>query len=157
MELKPCGTLSAYARHIRKREVPCQPCKDANAARRRDYYSKNKKVIYERNRAWAKKNRDKIRPAVRRNVAKRKTLKLQGNYEKYTEQQVFDAYGYLCYLCHGEIDFDAPRGSCGENWEMALHFDHVIPLSKGGSDSLENIRPSHAICNMKKGSRLSDA
>lgn len=29
---KDCGTFAAYRRHIRNGEVPCQPCKDANAA-----------------------------------------------------------------------------------------------------------------------------
>jgi len=35
-----------------------------------------------------------------------------------------------------------------------LHFDHVIPLSKGGPHAAENIRPSHALCNLRKGARL---
>jgi 5-methylcytosine-specific restriction endonuclease McrA len=26
----------------------------------------------------------------------------------------------------------------------------VIPLSKGGSDELENVKPSHGYCNIKK-------
>jgi 5-methylcytosine-specific restriction endonuclease McrA len=30
----------------------------------------------------------------------------------------------------------------------------VIPLSKGGNDTIENVRPAHAICNLRKGSRL---
>lgn len=30
-ELKPCGTPAAYARHLRDRETPCQPCREANA------------------------------------------------------------------------------------------------------------------------------
>jgi hypothetical protein len=28
---QPCGTRAAYRRHLRAGEVPCQPCKDANA------------------------------------------------------------------------------------------------------------------------------
>lgn len=35
--LKPCGTLTAYRRHLRAHEVPCQPCCDANAAASRAY------------------------------------------------------------------------------------------------------------------------
>ena len=30
--LKPCGTRAAYKRHLRRREVPCQPCVQANRA-----------------------------------------------------------------------------------------------------------------------------
>ncbi len=35
-----------------------------------------------------------------------------------------------------------------------LHFDHVIPLIKGGPHVAENVRPSHAGCNLRKGARL---
>jgi hypothetical protein len=34
---EPCGTLAAYRRHLRHGEEACQPCKDANAARSREY------------------------------------------------------------------------------------------------------------------------
>ena len=34
----PCGTYSAYKRHLRDRTPPCDPCKDANNAERRDRY-----------------------------------------------------------------------------------------------------------------------
>lgn len=30
--LKPCGTVAAYRRHLRKKEVPCLKCSAANAA-----------------------------------------------------------------------------------------------------------------------------
>lgn len=30
-DLQPCGTAAAYARHLRRSETPCRPCKDANA------------------------------------------------------------------------------------------------------------------------------
>ena len=76
--------------------------------------------------------------------------------EPYTTQQVLDFYGTSCHLCLGKIDLSAPRSAYeGSNWEFGLHVDHVIPISKGGPDVLGNVRPSHAICNMKKGSRLS--
>ena len=35
-----------------------------------------------------------------------------------------------------------------------LHFDHVIPLARGGAHSTENISVAHAICNLRKGTSL---
>lgn len=34
------------------------------------------------------------------------------------------------------------------------HLDHVIPLSRGGAHSEDNIRVTHARCNLKKGTKL---
>jgi 5-methylcytosine-specific restriction endonuclease McrA len=68
----------------------------------------------------------------------------------YNELQVIATYGINCYLCDLEIDFMAPR-KCGVvGWEIGLHIDHLVPVSKGGSDTLENVRPTHGLCNLVK-------
>ena len=41
-----------------------------------------------------------------------------------------------------------------EGWQRGLHLDHVVPLSKGGSDLIANVKPSHAQCNLKKNNRM---
>lgn len=85
---------------------------------------------------------------------KRKARLIKNGWEKYTPSEVFDRYGILCYLCSGKINYLSPRSTGVEGWESGLHFDHKIPVSRGGADTLENIRPSHAICNLRKGSKL---
>jgi hypothetical protein len=35
--VRECGTYAAYRRHLRKRETPCQPCRDAKAAYAKDH------------------------------------------------------------------------------------------------------------------------
>lgn len=34
-ELKPCGTDAAFQRHRRRGETPCEPCREAHAAKKR--------------------------------------------------------------------------------------------------------------------------
>lgn len=34
----PCGTVSAYKRHVRNGDIPCQQCKEAWAAYQRQRY-----------------------------------------------------------------------------------------------------------------------
>ena len=115
-----------------------------------DYYKKNQEKIYAINRAWAERNPEKVKSYGRRIASKRKALKLSNGHEEYTEQEVIEKYGTKCHICNTEIDFNAPRQPVGEGWQMGLHLDHLIPLAKGGEDKIENMRPSHAVCNIKK-------
>jgi len=57
--------------------------------------------------------------------------------------------GNLCRLCDTEIDLNVPRNS---RWGATI--DHIVPLSKGGADELENLQLAHWICNIKKGSKV---
>lgn len=59
----------------------------------------------------------------------------------------------ICYLCGkrvNEEDYSIRDKAfmCG-NWYPSI--DHVIPLSKGGKHSWENVRLAHRICNSVKG------
>ncbi len=38
----PCGNLSAYRRHLRHRETPCDACKPANAQAQAAYQARRK-------------------------------------------------------------------------------------------------------------------
>ena len=55
------------------------------------------------------------------------------------KQRVFARDGGRCLLCRSAYD---------------LHYDHDIPLSKGGSDTVNNIRILCASCNLRKGARI---
>lgn len=48
----------------------------------------------------------------------------------------------FCYLCGRPVA------------KNEVHYDHVIPLSRGGPHSENNIRVTHARCNLKKGTKL---
>ena len=69
---------------------------------------------------------------------------------QYSMLEVLLAHGTKCHLCGKEINYYAPRRVGFYGWENGLHLDHVIPLSKGGSDELDNVKPSHVKCNIKK-------
>ena len=48
--------------------------------------------------------------------------------------------GYVCHYCGAE------------NKDMTI--DHIIPISKGGSHTMGNVRLVHMGCNSKKSDRL---
>jgi len=114
------------------------------------YYELNKKKENERCKKYRTSNRDKINGLKR----KRRALTLGNDCSPYTLQQVIDTYGLDCHICNDQIDLKAPRQPGKDGWEFGLHIDHFVPLSKGGADNLNNVRPSHGVCNLKKGSKV---
>lgn len=92
------------------------------------------------------KNINKVRERERQKNRRRRSIESIA----YNELQVIASYGGNCYICGVAIDFLAPR-KCGlDGWEQGLHIDHLVPIAKGGSDTLENVRPAHGLCNLRK-------
>lgn len=110
------------------------------------WVEKNKEKVKNYKDNWRKKNPEKFREYDR----KRRAEKLKNGFEKYTEQQVISLYGIKCHICVKPIDMSANRAVGSIGWENSLHVDHLVPISKGGADTLANVRPSHAMCNLKK-------
>lgn len=81
---------------------------------------------------------------------RRRARKLLVDTLPYTTQEILDTWGANCYLCDLPINLDAPRGPGAPGWEDGLHLDHVIPLSLGGSDTPDNVKPTHGRCNLRK-------
>ena len=114
------------------------------------WYNNNRDVKLEKNKNWDKNNPDKKRYYAR----KRRALKNNAISDKYLDSDILLKYGSDCYICKNAIDLSAPRSIGSKGWEKSFHIDHVVPLSKGGNDTIENVRPSHGLCNLKKGSSL---
>jgi 5-methylcytosine-specific restriction endonuclease McrA len=81
-----------------------------------------------------------------------KTVKRQGLVNKPSRlaaDEVVRVYGNNCAICNEPIDLSLKRTS-----SKGLTVDHWIPLSKGGSDDMSNLRPAHWNCNRKKSDKL---
>lgn len=122
-----------------------------------EYYLRNREKIAqyrednkERTAAWRKATPE----LSRQNVYKRRARKHAVASEPYTTQQILDLYGTDCHICKEPIDLNAPRTGRSKGYERGLHLDHVIPLVKGGTDLMENVKPSHALCNIQKNSKV---
>lgn len=74
----------------------------------------------------------------RRAYDRERKAALPTNWQELTEW-VFDRDGYACVYC-GAAD-------------KPLHCDHVIPLSRGGPSSIDNLATACAGCNISKGAR----
>lgn len=124
---------------------------EAKREREREHYKNNKGRYRERQTKWRQDNPEKIRVQNHR----RRARKYAVASDNHTVKDVLELYGADCHLCGEPIDLNAPRRATdGPGWERGLQEDHVIPLSKGGTHTLDNCRPSHGLCNLKKGAKL---
>jgi hypothetical protein len=114
----------------------------------------NPKRIAQLSIKWAEDNPEKKRESRRKNYRKRKASKLQNGHSPYTEAEVINLYGTDCHLCGQPIDFEAPRRAGLSGWEFGLQIDHVLPVTKGGPDTLENVKPAHGKCNISKSNKI---
>lgn len=112
----------------------------------RNWRASRREIVNENQKLWRLDNPDKVKESTRKNKNRRRGAKV----ENYTTQEALDLYGSDCYLCGKAIDLDAPRWTAIPGWENGLHLDHVIRISEGGKDCLENVRPSHALCNLQR-------
>lgn len=56
-----------------------------------------------------------------------------------------------CGICGADIDYSLPHLD-----PMAFVVDHIVPLSKGGPDTLENKQASHRVCNRLKSDKTDE-
>lgn len=136
--IKPeCGSRSGYDWHRRDaKELPCDKCREAE-------------IQYWRNELI--RRGDQIRANSRKSRAKRLSI-LSNN--TILEKDILKKYGTDCHICKKPINLNAPRQVGKPGWENGLHIDHVIPLSKGGPNTIENTKPSHGYCNITKNATL---
>ena len=123
---------------------------DYRRAKWPEVYEQTKEYRLAQRKAHMKAHPEKVREIAR----KRRAKKRANGWEKYTEAQVLELHGAVCHICGDPIDLTLDRKIGNEGWEMSLHIDHVIPISKGGPDKLSNVKPSHGKCNLKKRATL---
>lgn len=88
---------------------------------------------------WARNNRDKAREINLRSRRRRRARKAgsTGNFTEAEFQAKLVRYQGRCHWCHEVI-------------QGRPHRDHLIALSRGGSDDISNIVPSCGPCNHRK-------
>lgn len=92
------------------------------------------------------------RVAAQRARYRKKTVARQSKSTKPSGvwfEEVLATYGSNCYLCQQDIDLDLPRTS-----KRGATVDHILPLSRGGQDELDNLRLVHWDCNRAKSNKL---
>jgi 5-methylcytosine-specific restriction endonuclease McrA len=100
--------------------------------KQREYYREKHKEWYYNNPGYSAE-RSQRRRALE--------YQAQGSYTIEQFQELCKHYGNKCLCC---------------SKKEKLTVDHVIPLSKGGSNDIDNIQPLCMTCNRKKGTKTTD-
>ena len=93
-------------------------------------------------REYGKENRDKL--TLFTNLRRARKLAAEGSHTDEEWQALKAFYDYKCLCCRKHEP------------EIRLTRDHVIPLTKGGTDSIDNVQPLCARCNSKKNNKHID-
>lgn len=132
-ECKACVAIYShmYRKTHKKKHSPHRPHQDSERGAR--YYQKHKDQVIARVVNHQKRTYDSARSVEksRRRMAMKKFA-----------DTILARDGYVCHICSQPV--------AREN----LVFDHIIPVSRGGSTTLDNLKVSHVVCNARKGTKL---
>lgn len=128
--------LSAFTPNLLTPDGRQNSCRDC----RRPY-------LQESGKAWRQKNPEKWSLKNREQQHKRRLLKASASSGRVDLARILEQHGMTCHICGEEIML--ARGT----QPGSLTFDHVVPLSRGGMHSEENLRPAHHSCNSRKNDR----
>ena len=105
---------------------------------KRKHYELNRDEIIARSKKRAESNPEKVRRA-RANDSRKRRASRHASAGRFTAEEfraLCEGYGNRCL-------------ACGDT-EASLEADHVVPLTRGGSDDIGNIQPLCGSCNRKK-------
>ena len=77
---------------------------------------------------------------------RRREVVKAGETIKFDELLMRD--GPLCQICAELMDWQS------EQYAQRVSLDHIIPISKGGTHTMDNVRLVHLSCNSRKGDKV---
>ncbi len=108
----------------------------------KEFHEKNPTYHRDTMRKWGRANPDKVQERDnRRHAAKKKS---GGRFTAAEWRNLKHRYNYTCLRCGRREP------------EIKLTVDHVVPLIKGGSNTIENIQPLCKPCNSAKHAQTTD-
>lgn len=145
MEEQPTPTPSARVyKTTEAQRIAIKKWKDANREQVKEagraYYAKNKDRYADNQRKWVAANRETKRASKHRRRAKE--LGAEGSHTADEVRRLIAAYNHCCAYCQKPI--------------TRFELDHRIPLTRGGTDWIENILPACRQCNASKCDRTED-
>lgn len=114
-----------------------------------DYRRKNIEDLKAKSKARYESDKQPYFDRAWKRIHTMRALRNGGKSDYYTKDQVCEKYGGLCIVCDKYIDrlLKYPHP-----YSLTIH--HLMPISKGGDDTFENVAPAHSKCNLGVGNRV---
>ena len=149
-ETKPLEVFGGCKRSKDGFRAWCRGCWNAY---QREHYARNAEQERARATGYYYRNLDQARAKARRTSlnaintyperqkARKHARRAAGSFTAEEWLALLKASGGRCHWCEEPI-------------EGAPHADHVVPLSRGGAGTIDNVVVSCASCNLSKGAKL---
>ena len=145
-EIKPIGEFYRRGRYRRRSCKVCEKKQAVEYQAKPEYQTR----IKDKKRVWAKKwetnNPEKVREKRERRRAREIGAMVDGKIDRAA---LIERDNYTCYLCWKVL---SPLTLTPHSDRLTV--DHVVPLSRGGTHALDNLKVACLSCNDKKGAKL---
>ena len=156
-----CGEDCLLSEFYNDRTVYCRRC---SRARAREYQSQNRRLAPRKNLTCFTCRKDFLGTKRNRTYCSRECLEKgrhERNYPNVLKRQlrfsvakkehfqridIFERDNWTCGICNEQIDSSRKRPD-----PLSPSIDHIIPISRGGDHTRENVQAAHLGCNVSKG------
>jgi hypothetical protein len=83
-----------------------------------------------------------IKEEIKNGIAKKRTRAKASRENSRMRFEVIERHGFTCHICSKPIHY------------TDFSIDHIIPISRGGTQDLDNLLPAHKVCNSQKSNKL---
>lgn len=145
-----CKTCSTYKRIHESGEIVRARCNQCHCV-----FEFIRKPTGDYPRKCTSCHKDNNREYRRQTKHKRRQLKKCGPIERFSALSVYERDGWCCYICGCVVQRYKSQAFVGVMPDEAT-LDHVWPLSKGGTHTMDNVRTACRMCNSLKSDATPD-
>lgn len=131
---------------LRKLSAPAR--KRKSKSYHQEWYANNRTKKLEQNKEWAKRNKPTLaryaRESRKRNPDRATARRFGKQFTAHEWKALKQRYANCCLACRKTEP------------AITLEPDHVVPLSRGGAGTIDNIQPLCRSCNARKHARTID-